>query len=189
MLSHSVMSKSLRPLGLQPARLHYPWGFSRQEYWSGLPLPSPEYLLNPGIKLQSCALQADSLPAEPLGKLSVPQCYSIISWPSENGLYLEPIFLFSYGISDFATVRFSQKLNVSSLKFSLAPLLLETLLFSSSQASELCYILFRSMLAQTSEFIPQIQTQDQKCLMYLQMKVSRNRVYDRSPGWTCLRCR
>ena len=72
------------PCGLQPARLLCPWGFSSQEHWNGLPLPSPEYLPNPGIEFQSRALQADSLPAEPPGKLSVPQCYSIISRPSEN---------------------------------------------------------------------------------------------------------
>ena len=36
--------------------------FSRQEYWSGLPFPSPEDLPNPGIKPRSPALQADSLP-------------------------------------------------------------------------------------------------------------------------------
>ena len=39
-------------------------GFSRQEYWSGLPLPSPGDLPDPGIELRSPALQADSLPAE-----------------------------------------------------------------------------------------------------------------------------
>ena len=39
--------------------------FSRQEYWSGLPCPPPGDLPNPGIKLQSPALQADSLPTEP----------------------------------------------------------------------------------------------------------------------------
>ena len=44
-------------------------GFSRLEYWSGLPFPSPRDLPNPGIKLGSLALQADSLPTEPLGKL------------------------------------------------------------------------------------------------------------------------
>ena len=38
--------------------------FSRQDYWSGLPFPSPEDLPNPGIKLWSPALQADSLPIE-----------------------------------------------------------------------------------------------------------------------------
>ena len=36
--------------------------FSRQEYWSGLPFPSPGDLPNPGIKLTSPALQVDSLP-------------------------------------------------------------------------------------------------------------------------------
>ena len=37
-------------------------GFLRQEYWSGLLLPSPEDLANPGIKPASSALEADSLP-------------------------------------------------------------------------------------------------------------------------------
>ena len=37
----------------------------RQEYWSGLPLPSPEDLPDPGIEPRSPALQADSLPSEP----------------------------------------------------------------------------------------------------------------------------
>ena len=40
-------------------------GFSRQGYWSGLPLPSSEDLPNPGIEPGSCALQAESLPSEP----------------------------------------------------------------------------------------------------------------------------
>ena len=39
-------------------------GFSKQEYWSGLPFPSPGDLPNPGFKLGSPALQADSLLAE-----------------------------------------------------------------------------------------------------------------------------
>ena len=39
-------------------------GFSRQEYWSGLPFPSPEDLLNPGNEPGSSVLQADSLPSE-----------------------------------------------------------------------------------------------------------------------------
>ena len=39
-------------------------GFSRQEYWSGSPFPSPGDLANPGIEPRSSALQADSLPAE-----------------------------------------------------------------------------------------------------------------------------
>ena len=44
-------------------------GFSRQEYWSGLPFPSPGDLPNPGIEPGSPTLQADALPSEPPGKL------------------------------------------------------------------------------------------------------------------------
>ena len=43
-------------------------GFSRQEYWSGLPCPSLGDLPNPGIEPQSPTLQVDSLPSEPPGK-------------------------------------------------------------------------------------------------------------------------
>ena len=43
--------------------------FSRQEYWSGLPFPSPGGLPDPGIELRSPALQADSLPSEPPRKV------------------------------------------------------------------------------------------------------------------------
>ena len=41
-----------------------PMGFSRQEYWSGFPFPSPGDLPNPGIKPGSPELQADDLPTE-----------------------------------------------------------------------------------------------------------------------------
>ena len=47
-------------------------GFSRQEYWSGLPFPSPGDLLNPGIEPRSPALQTDVLLSEPLGS-----CYQV----------------------------------------------------------------------------------------------------------------
>ena len=40
-------------------------GFSRQEYWSGLPFPSPGDLPDPGIKPRSPALAADALTSEP----------------------------------------------------------------------------------------------------------------------------
>ena len=42
--------------------------FSRQEYWSGLPFPSPGDLPDPGIEPESPTLQADALPSEPPGK-------------------------------------------------------------------------------------------------------------------------
>ena len=67
-LSHSVVSYSLGPQVLQPTRLLCPWGFSRQEYRSGLPCPLAGYLPNPGIEPRSPTLQADSLPSEPPGK-------------------------------------------------------------------------------------------------------------------------
>jgi len=43
-------------------------GFSRQEYWSGLPFPSPGDLPNPGIEPSSSTLQADALTSELPGK-------------------------------------------------------------------------------------------------------------------------
>ena len=43
-------------------------GYSRQEYWSGLPFPSPGDLPDPGIEYRSPALQADVLTSEPPGK-------------------------------------------------------------------------------------------------------------------------
>ena len=43
-------------------------GFSRQEYWSGLPFPSPGDLPDPGIKPRCPAFQADALTSEPPGK-------------------------------------------------------------------------------------------------------------------------
>ena len=42
-------------------------GFSRQEYWSGLPCPPPGDLPNPRIEPRSPILQVDSLPSEPVG--------------------------------------------------------------------------------------------------------------------------
>ena len=42
-------------------------GFSRQEYWNGLPFPSLGNLPDPGIDPRSPALQADALPSEPPG--------------------------------------------------------------------------------------------------------------------------
>ena len=43
-------------------------GFSRLEYWSGLPLLSSRDLPDPGIEPECPALQVDSLPSEPAGK-------------------------------------------------------------------------------------------------------------------------
>ena len=67
-LSHSVLSISLWPHGLQPTRLLCPWGFSRQEYWSGCLCPPPGDLPNRGTEPSSLTLQVDFLPSVPPGK-------------------------------------------------------------------------------------------------------------------------
>ena len=60
----SVMSDSVTPwTAAHQAPLSV--GFSRQEYWNGLPSPSPGDLPDPGIEPVSPTLQADSLPFEP----------------------------------------------------------------------------------------------------------------------------
>ena len=56
-------------------------GFSRQEYWNGLPFSSPGDLADLGIKLRSPTLQADSLPSEPLVKVT--------SWASQVALVIK----------------------------------------------------------------------------------------------------
>ena len=55
-------------------------GFSRQEYWSGLPFPSPGDIPDPGIKPRSPALEADALTSEPPekplpGGVSYKECF------------------------------------------------------------------------------------------------------------------
>ena len=64
--SYSVLVAQSCPTLCDPMDLST--GFSRQEYWSGLPFPSPRDLPNPGIKPGSPTMQADSLPSEPSGK-------------------------------------------------------------------------------------------------------------------------
>ena len=67
-VGHSSISHSLQShgLGFQVPRT---MGFSRSEYWSALLFPSPGDLPDPGVKLRSPALEADSLPSEPPGKI------------------------------------------------------------------------------------------------------------------------
>ena len=65
-------------------------GFSRQEYWSGLPFPSPGDLPDPGIKPRSSALQADSLLSEPsVSMLNTAQHQESVSYLSSYFSFLE----------------------------------------------------------------------------------------------------
>ena len=58
----SVLSESLQPHRLQPHQAPLSMGFSKQEYWSGLPFPSPGDLPDPRMEPGSPGLQADSSP-------------------------------------------------------------------------------------------------------------------------------
>ena len=65
-------------------------GFSRQEYWSGLPFPSPGDLPDPGMEPGSPTLQADPLTSDPPGKPIIVYCMLIIS---QYTYYKENVFL------------------------------------------------------------------------------------------------
>ena len=65
---------------------------SRQEYWSGLPSPSPEDLPDPGIEPGSPALQADSLLSEPQGKPSANYCSTMQNLLLSNACSVEKNF-------------------------------------------------------------------------------------------------
>ena len=74
----NTMKVKMKVKLLSRVRLCDPWtvarqappsmGFSRQEYWSGLPFPSPGDLPDPGIEPRSPTLQADALTSAPPGK-------------------------------------------------------------------------------------------------------------------------
>ena len=65
-MSLSCVQLFVTPWTIQ--RMYSTVHFSRAEYWSGWPFPSPGDLPNPGIEPRSPAFQADSLPAEPQAK-------------------------------------------------------------------------------------------------------------------------
>ena len=68
MLSSPVVSDSLGPHELEPSRLLCPWYFSREEYWRGLPFPSPGDLPDPGIELAFSALAGRFFTTQPPGR-------------------------------------------------------------------------------------------------------------------------
>ena len=87
-------SREMKALVAQLCLFETPWttthqappsmGFFRPEYWSGLPFLSPGDLHEPGIKLGSPALQADSLPSESQGR-SIAQGRGF--HPQEEGIF------------------------------------------------------------------------------------------------------
>ena len=67
-------------------------GFSRQEYWSGLPFPSAGDLPKPGIKPEAPALQADTMLYEPPGKPCKRYAEVLISVPLSVTLFGNKVF-------------------------------------------------------------------------------------------------
>ena len=66
-------------------------GFSRQEYWSGMPFPSPGDLPDPGIEPKPPALRADALPSEPPGPTKDQTCTLHIGRQSPNHLTVREV--------------------------------------------------------------------------------------------------
>ena len=63
--------------------------FSRQEYWSGLPFPSPGHLPDPGMEPRSSTLQAAALTSAPPGKPLNIRIQSLRKPPSDTGLQIQ----------------------------------------------------------------------------------------------------
>ena len=91
--SHSVMSDSLRPCGLLAHQAPQSTEFSRQEYWSGLPFPSPGIFPTQGSNSYVLCLlhwQVNSLPLVPPGKPLF--YYNITSWQIDGETTTDFIF-------------------------------------------------------------------------------------------------
>ena len=76
MLSHFSSVRLFATLWTVACQASLSVGFSRQEYWSGLPCPPPGNIPDPGIEPLTPALQVDSLA---LSRLGSPKVYSIIA--------------------------------------------------------------------------------------------------------------
>ena len=108
--------------------------FSRQEYWSGLPFPSPGDLPDPRIKPRSPALQADALPSEPPGKpIYSPWGCKKSDTTEQLSLIMLP-YTFIYLLINMTSVLSYKCFNLFCLRHHLNPLLL---LFSQSPSCAL----------------------------------------------------
>ena len=91
-LRHSVLSDSLQLMDYSlPGSSAM--AFSRQEYWSGLPFPSPGHLPEPGIEPASPALAAGCFITAPPGKPKGGDrvCVCVANYRLDRGMELEPI--------------------------------------------------------------------------------------------------
>ena len=72
-------------------------GFSRQEYCSGLPYPSPGDLPDPEIEPRSPALQANSLPSEPPGKPDIIGPFKVVHWEFPGSSMVRTLYFHGRG--------------------------------------------------------------------------------------------
>ena len=88
-----------------PHRLLCPWDFFRQEYWSGLPFPSPGHLPDPGIELRSPALAGGFFTNEP--------------WEASVSFNREHIFLHNHSTNIFLRMNriFNEEYHGTIVKF------------------------------------------------------------------------
>ena len=99
-------------------------GFSRQEYWSGWPFPSSGDLPNPGIELESPALQADSSPSQPPGKPKGNRCdiykfrgfgESSEALPFKHTSILTSYLLFEFNHQNLKEITFTYSTNIFNI--------------------------------------------------------------------------
>ena len=90
-VSCSVVSDSLTPHGLQPARLLYPWDSPGKNIGVGCCILLQGIFVTPGIETRSFALQTNSLPSQPPGKLSPPKVHSIVKQLNTLHLLRKPL--------------------------------------------------------------------------------------------------
>ena len=114
--SHSVVSDSAIPWTVV-YQVSLSMGFSRQEYWSGLPFPSPGDLPDPGIKPRSPALQADTLPSEPPGKPVLFLCAPIIRDNIHSVCFMYQAYSILYALVTCRTQLTARPLNLLFLSF------------------------------------------------------------------------
>ena len=120
-----------------------PMEFSRQEYWRGLPFPSPGDLPNPGIEPRSPALQTDSLPSEPAGKPKSRKAPTFLKGNQYIGTdhtgdtsWLLQLLIQVYEWISTVSRVFSSRYSSSSLRFSYVFLSLDFQIFQSSRVGK-----------------------------------------------------
>ena len=149
--------------------------FPRQEYWSGLPLSSPENLPDPGTESRSLALQVDSLPTEPPGKLNLwHECKGPLdSLPHKSIFSWSPsLYLFALGLQIFLDLHWATRLHLRFHLCSFCHLLSlwVLLLFSKNSFSSSTCFFFFFFYSKSSYFFLRIASEislREKCLRIL----------------------